>query len=344
MSTSANSMRAHATVSIIVPCYNEVHTIGALLQALVVQTAPLKELEVIVADGGSDDGTLQTLQTFAEGHPELRLQVVDNPARTIPAGLNLAIAHATGEVVIRLDAHSAPQPDYVQRCLETLNRTQAANAGGLWDIRPGSDTWIGRSIAAAAAHPLGAGDARYRIQGTEGPVDTVPFGAYRREWLERVGGFNEGLLTNEDYEYNVRIRGLGGVIWFDPEIRSTYLARPDFPALARQYARYGYWKARMLLRYPGSIRWRQAIPPLFVLVTLGLLASSPWSVLARAGLAVEWAAYFTVLMLFGCLESIKRRQLALLLGFPLAEATIHLSWGSAFWLGLLSGLRRKPSD
>ena len=204
------------TVSIIVPCYNEVHTIGALLQALVVQTAPLNELEVIIADGGSDDGTRQALQTFAEDHPELRLRVVDNPARTIPAGLNLAIAHATGEVVIRLDAHSAPQPDYVQRCLETLNRTQAANAGGLWDIRPGSDTWIGRSIAAAAAHLLGAGDARYRIRGAEGPADTVPFGAYRREWLERVGGFNEGLLTNEDYEYNVRLRSHGGVVWFNP--------------------------------------------------------------------------------------------------------------------------------
>jgi len=164
------------------------------------------------------------------------------------------------------------------------------------------------------------------------------------EWLERGGGFNEGLLTNEDYEYNVRIRSLGGVVWFNPAIRSAYLARPDLTGLARQYARYGFWKARMLLHHPRSIRWRQAIPPLFVLITLGLLVSSPWSALAQTGLAVEWAAYLAVLLLFGCLESIRRRRLVLLLGFPLAAATIHLSWGSAFWLGLLSGLRWQPSD
>jgi len=326
------------TASIIVPCYNEVRTIGALLEAVVSQTVALAELEVIVADGGSDDGTREAIQSFGESHPELRLRLVDNPARTIPAALNTAIGQARGRVVIRLDAHSAPQPDHVQRCLVTLERTRAANVGGLWDIRPGAETWVGRAIAAAAAHPLGAGDARYRIDGAEGPVDTVPFGAFDRGWLDKVGKFNEGLLSNEDYEYNVRIRRAGGVVYFDPAIRSSYTARPTLRGLARQYARYGYWKARMLLRFPGSLRLRQAVPPMFVLSSLALAATAGFSGSARNALAIAWALYLAVLLLSGALEAVRASQPALLVGLPLALITIHVAWGGAFWIGLLTGL------
>ena len=330
------------TVSLIVPCYNEVRTIGALLHAIAAQTSALSEMEVIIADGGSSDGTREAVRSFVETHPELRLRIVENPARTIPAALNAAIAHVSGEVVIRLDAHSAPRPDYVQRCLETLARTQAANAGGLWDIRPGADTWVGRGIAAAAAHPLGAGDARYRIHGAEGPVDTVPFGAFKRHWLEKVGSFNEDLLTNEDYEYNVRIRRAGGIVWFAPAIRSSYLARPTLRGLARQYARYGYWKARMLLRFPGSLRWRQVLPPVFTLTSLILLVGAAFCEWPRIGLTFAWGAYAAILLLAGFLEALHRRQGALLLSFPVAIATIHFTWGGAFWAGLVSSVFKRP--
>lgn len=331
-------------VSIIVPCYDEARTIGGLLEAIAAQTAAPASLEVIIADGGSTDGTREAIQTFAESHPDLRSTIVDNPARTIPAALNLAIAHARGEVVMRLDAHSAPRPDYVQCCLETLARTQAANAGGLWEIRPGADTWVARGIAAAAAHPLGAGDARYRIDGPEGSVDTVPFGAFSRGWLERVGPFNEGLLTNEDYEYNVRIRRAGGVVWFNPAIRASYLARSTLGGLARQYARYGYWKARMLLGYPTSLRWRQALPPLFVLASSVLAAGALFSPLAGLALALGWGVYLAALMVSAVLESVQRRQPGLLVSFPLAVATIHLAWGGAFWVGLFAGLSPKTRN
>ena len=132
--------------------------------------------------------------------------------------------------------------------------TEAANVGGVWDIRPGGEGWVARSIAAAVAHRLGAGDAGYRAGARAGEVDTVPFGAFDRRWLERVGAFNEELLTNEDYEYNYRLRQAGGMIWLDPSIRCVYFARPTLSALARQYWRYGFWKAHMLTRYPRSLR------------------------------------------------------------------------------------------
>ena len=333
------------SVSIIVPCRNEEHTIALLLTAIHHQTWPTADLEVIVSDGMSTDGTRLAIQEFVQAHPDLAIRIVDNPDRSIPAALNRAISAAGGGVVIRLDAHSVPQPDYVAECLRALEATGAANVGGLWEIRPSRETWMARAIAAAASHPLGAGDARYRTAGQEGEADTVPFGAFRREWLDRVGSFDEGLLSNEDYELNVRLRNAGGKIWLSPSIRAIYFARPDLPALARQYLRYGFWKSRMLVRHPATLRWRQALPPLFVLAAL---------VLASAGLAwrpawlllgVQLAVYALAIVAAGADVAFTRRDTPLILGFPLAIWTMHFTWGTAFLWGMLTRLlggRRDP--
>ena len=321
-------------VTVIVPCFNEATTIGALLQALLDQTHPVKEMQILVVDGGSTDGTQAVVSAFAESHAEMNIELLQNPARMIPHALNIGIGSASGEVVIRLDAHSVPYPDYVQLCLETLEKTEAANVGGAWEIHPGTETWIARSIAAAASHPLGAGDARYRTAGQAGEVETVPFGAFRADWLRRVGPFNEALLTNEDYEYNARILKAGGKIWFDPGIRTIYFARSRYAGLARQYARYGYWKARMLLAHPGTLRWRQAAPPAFVaaMVVLGL-GSVFWQA-ARWLLAVQLGGYAAVTILAGILEAFRRRDPAVSVGFAIALWVMHLSWGGAFLVGL----------
>jgi len=328
-------MNVPPRVSIIVPCFNEEATIGGLLEAIRRQSHPLDDIEVVIADGMSDDGTRERIAAYGAAHPDLVLRLVDNPKRIIPAALNRAVEAARGEVIIRMDAHSIPAPDYVERCLETLESTGAANAGGLWEIHPGEDTWIARGIAAAAAHPLGAGGARYRVGGEAGPVETVPFGAFRREWLDRVGPFNESLHTNEDYEYNVRIHRAGGEVWFDPRIRSVYLARPNLRALARQYARYGYWKARMLRRHLGTLKPRQAIPALFVGSLLALAALSSFVGLARALLGVELGLYLSLTIGAGVLEALRRKDALLAASFALALWTMHIAWGTAFLWGML---------
>ena len=325
----------NSRVSLIVPCYNEQASIGLLLDAIRRQTYQLDEIEVIIADGMSDDGTRDAIQDHASQHPELSIRLIDNPQRIIPAALNAAIKAAKGDVIIRLDAHSAPEPDYVDRCLAVLEETGAANAGGVWEIQPGAETWMARSIAVAASHPLGAGDARYRISGEPGLVDTVPFGAFRREWLEQIGPFNEELLTNEDYEYNVRIRAAGGVVWFDPSIRSIYFARPDLRALSRQYWRYGFWKVRMLRLYPDTLRWRQALPPLFVLIAVVLGVLSFVFPLARLLFSIQLGVYILTTITFGFLEGVKRNDLGVALGFPLSIWAMHIAWGSSFLWSLV---------
>lgn len=316
--------------SIIIPCYNEESTIRLLLEALYAQSFPHWEFEVIIADGMSTDYTRQRIAEFQGMHPDLIVRIVDNPKRNIPSGLNCAIEAAQGEFIVRLDAHCVPHPDYIQRCVAALENRMGDNVGGVWEIRPGGDGWQAQAIAIAAAHPLGVGDARYRYARTAQEVDTVPFGAYRRTLVEKIGLYDESLLTNEDYEFNVRVRQSGGKVWMDPAIRSVYFARAEFGSLARQYARYGYWKARMLRRYPDTLRWRQALPPAFVASLLLLALLAIWFPLAGGLFVIELIAYAFILLLTGLHSGWKHHDLALVPGVPLAIATMHFAWGSAF--------------
>ncbi len=324
-----------AFVSIIVPCYNEQKTIGLLLDALLHQTYPHELMEIVIADGMSTDKTRDEIHHFASAHAELKIEIVDNLKRDIPSGLNRAILASHGEYIVRLDAHSMPNPEYVARSVANLEQNMGDNVGGVWEIRPGGKSWISRSIAVAASHPLGVGDALYRYTNQAGEVDTVPFGAFKRSLVERLGYFDESLLTNEDYEFNTRVRQSGGIIWLDPAIRSKYFARPDLASLARQYWRYGYWKEKMLRKFPAAIRWRQALPPAFVAAIFVLALMSIWLPLARWLLLSGLSLYFIILLLAGLQQALKRKDAALLAGVPLAISTMHFSWGSAFLWGLI---------
>jgi succinoglycan biosynthesis protein ExoA len=319
-----------ALVSIIVPCLNEEKTITKLLEAILAQDQPTGEMEVLIADGLSTDGTRPRISEFRRVHQELNVSVIDNPSRKIPAGLNLAITAAKGEFIIRLDAHCVPQPDYVSKCIAALEAGRGDNVGGVWDIRPGAEGWMAEAIAIAASHPLGVGDALYRFTDRAGEVDTVPFGAFRRDLIDRIGGFDESLLSNEDYEFNARVRKSGGKVWLDPAIRSIYFARPTLSDLASQYARYGYWKLRMLRRYPATLRLRQALPPLFVLSMILLSLAGLVFTMAWWMLLAEVVSYFAILFGAALRKALELKKMQLTLGIPLAIATMHLSWGAAF--------------
>ncbi|KPL70051.1 glycosyl transferase [Ornatilinea apprima] len=324
-------------VSVIVPCYNEQTTIRLLLDAVYQQSYQRDQMEVIIADGMSTDGTRAQIQAFQAQHPDLLVKVVDNTRRIIPAALNRAIEAASGSVIVRLDAHSRPDREYVARSVADLEAGLGDNVGGVWMIQPGADTWVARSIAVAASHPLGVGDALYRFTDTASEVDTAPFGAFRRELVERIGFFDETLLTNEDYEFNTRIRLSGGRVWLDPQIRSEYFARKNYGDLAKQYWRYGYWKLRMLRRYPKTLRWRQALPPLFVLSLVGLAILALFWHVALQLLILEAGFYLGVLLTASVPLAARHRDPRFLIGVPAAVAVMHLCWGAGFlWSGIQS--------
>ncbi len=327
-------------VSVIIPCYNEEATIALLLEALHQQTFPLTQMEIIIADGMSSDATRAEIDRFRSNHPQMTIRVVDNLKRNIPAALNAAIAASCGEIIIRLDAHARPQDDYISRSVQDLQAGMAENVGGVWDIQPRVNTWVARSIAAAASHPLGVGDAFYRFSSQAAYVDTVPFGAFHRSLVEKIGAYDETLLTNEDYEFNTRIRQSGGRVYLNPEIRSVYFSRPTLRSLAQQYWRYGYWKLQMLRRYAKTLRLRQAIPPLFVFSIIILVLLSPFMLLARWLLLLEVGVYGLALLAASVQIALNKKDPTLLFGVPLAIAVMHLCWGSGFLFSLV-GLRPK---
>ncbi len=286
----------------------------------------------------STDGTRAQILEFSVSHPDLPISIVDNPKRYIPSGLNRALKEARGEIIIRLDAHSIPYPDYIERCVADLEAGLGENVGGVWEIRSQVNTWIAQSIAFAAAHPLAVGDALYRHTGKSAVVDTVPFGAFKRGLLALVGLFDETLLTNEDYEFNARIRKSGGKIWLDHTIRSIYISRSTLPGLAKQYFRYGYWKWNMLRRYPSTLRLRQALPPLFVLSLFGLMIAGFFLFTFRVLFLAEIITYILILFSIGFLSAIKHRKISLIIGMPLAVSCMHISWGVGFLWSMISGL------
>jgi GT2 family glycosyltransferase len=159
--------------------------------------------------------------------------------------------------------------------------------------------------------------------------------------VKRVGYFDETLLTNEDYEFNARVRKAGGRIWLDPSIRSIYFARATLMELARQYWRYGFWKWRMLSRYPETLRWRQALPPLFVLSLMGLALFSLVLPLARVLFVFEILLYLSILTLAGLYAALNQRRSHLIVGLPLSIAVMHISWGSGFLWSILNLSKNK---
>jgi hypothetical protein len=242
-------------------------------------------------------------------------------------------------VIVRLDAHSRPTPTYVRQCVEALQQTGAGVVGGVWIVEAGNPSATAESIARAVAHPLGAGDAAYRIGHARPrrlPIDTVPFGCFRKSTWEQLGGYNESLLTNEDYEFNYRARMARHAVILDSSIRCTYVARSTLKDLAAQYFRYGWWKASMLKQHPRSLRWRQAVPAGFVATLVALACLSLFWEVARIALAGVIALYGSVLIgtALGMRNSVPRWKVVALL--PVAFATVHFSWGTGALVNLLT--------
>lgn len=317
-------MRSSPRVSVIIPARNAASTITASVSSALAQE-PVDEVVVAAADPAT--------RAAVERIGDPRVEVVGNPEGTTPAALNRALRHSSGDIVVRCDAHAVLPPGYVARAVELLEATGAVNVGG--QQVPSGTTLFERAVAMAMVSPVGAGDARYRLGGEPGPTDTVYLGVFRRSELEAVGGFDETLERNQDYELNWRLRQKGGVVWFDPELAVEYRPRGTPKALWRQYFDYGYWKRIVLRRHPDSLRWRQLAAPSLV-VGLGLsavLSLFDW----RRGIALP-AVYVAATAGAGVVDLVRRRDPAALVE-PAALWVMHLAWGSGFIAGLLSGRR-----
>ena len=321
-------------VSVIVPARNAEATLPASLDAILSQDYP-GETEVIVADGSDTTATAELVRRRYPG-----VILVPNPDRGVSAGLNRALAVARHPIVVRCDAHAVLRPRHIARAVEILQRTGAANVGGR--INPVGSTRVGRAVALATTAWLGAGSSCHRVGGAAGPADTVYLGTFRRDAVESVGGFDEMLVRNEDFELNWRLRARGEVVWFSPDLVTDYLPRGTFGAVARQYFGYGQSKRKVLQRHPRSLRARQLAPPFLLLALAGSAAAAalgwllPAATMAGVGLpvlaSVAPCAYATLLVAGAAVLGLRRRRPEAVL-VPAVLATIHLSWAFGFFAG-----------
>jgi glycosyltransferase involved in cell wall biosynthesis len=260
------------TVSVVVPVRNEGRHLERAVASILAQDYPIA-FDVCLAVAPSDDDTRQV--AFRLAAHDCRISVVDNPSGSTPAGLNAAIRSTEGSVVVRVDGHATLSEGYVRRAVATMCRTGAVNVGGRQVPTP--QTPVEEAIAAAATSWMGTGGASYRVGGDPGPVDTVYLGVFDRAAGDAVCWFDESLIRNQDYELNIRLRDAGGSVWFDPELTVGYRPRGTWRALGEQYRGYGWWKAEVLRRHPGSLRLRQLVPPIAVSASaLGVLFGLRW--------------------------------------------------------------------
>lgn len=281
-------------------------------------------LEVVLAVGPSRDRTREVADALAA--EDARVVVVDNPTGRTPDGLNAAIAATRHGVVVRMDGHGALSDGYVRRAVEILEETGAANVGGVMLAEGVGD--LQQAVAVAMRSPLGIGAARFHVGGAAGPADTVYLGVFRREWLERVGGYDTTFTRAQDWELNHRIREAGGVVWFSPDLTVTYRPRATWPDLARQFYTTGQWRRQVARSHPGTLNARYLAPPVATaLVVGGAVGGLLWRPLWV--LPLGYAAAVTA----GGAWIARRQRPGVVARMPGVLATMHLTWGAGFLRG-----------
>ncbi|MSY68624.1 MAG: glycosyltransferase [Actinobacteria bacterium] len=277
------------------------------------------KIEVILAVGPSHDRTLEIAQSISRR--DTRVVLVDNPTGRTAVGLNLALNKSQSPVVVRVDGHAQIPNDYLRLIVEILNETGAVNVGGV--MAAVGTTSFERAVAGAMRSPLGVGASRFHTGGKAGVVDTVYLGAFRREALVAIGGFDERFTRAQDWELNFRLREKGGIVYFDPRLHVTYRPRSTVTALAKQYFEYGRWRRVVSRRHSGTINYRYLAPP-FALI--GFLSS----VIAGFFLPILFfpaAIYLLFLLLASARIASSIREYFLLLA---VIPTMHFAWGAGF--------------
>ena len=306
-------------ISIILPVLNEEsHLEGAVLSVL--SQDYRGPFEIILALGPSRDRTNEIAAKLAS--QDNRVKLIDSPTGKTAAGLNLALAASKSPVVVRVDGHAQIPKNYISLIVEILNKTGAVNVGGV--MAAVGTTAFERAVAGAMRSPLGVGASRFHTGGEAGEVDTVYLGAFRREALVAIGGFDERFTRAQDWELNFRLRENGGVIYFDPRLHVTYRPRSSIGALAKQYFEYGRWRRVVSRRHSGTINYRYLAPP-FALI--GFSASLILGIALSSIFFIPALVYLLFVVLASLKISTSMSEFFLLL---LVIPTMHFAWGAGF--------------
>ena len=316
-------------ISVVMPVYNEEKYIENCIDSLLLQDYPQESMEWIFVDGMSSDRTRELIGEYIEKYPKL-IKLLSNPNKTVPYAMNIGIKEAMGKYIIRLDAHADYNKDYISKCVYYLDTTDADNVGGVAETK--SKGFVGNAIAKMLSSRFGVGNSEFRTNGESGYVDTVPFGAFRREVFEKWGGYDERLTRNQDNEMNYRIRKNGGKIYLSSDIKLSYYCRDSIKGISDMAVKNGMWNVITMKLCPGSMGVRHFIPLAFLLSLIilpiaGIIYHPIWWLFA-----LEMALYFTLDCLFSAKQASGLKEFFLLvLLFPI----FHITYGAGSLKGIL---------
>lgn len=320
-------------VSIIIPCHNEEKFIGKCLDSIIAQDYPKNKIEVLVVDGMSNDQTRDALKDYADKYSFIN--TLDNPQRVTPVAMNIGIKKAYGDYILILSSHSKIDQIFVKKNIENILKNGADCVGGVMITLPANDTILAQSVAFALSHPFGVGNAYFRIGLKEVKyVDTVPFGCYKKDVFKKIGLFNEGLIRNQDIEFNLRLKNAGGKILLVPNITVYYYARANLNGLFKQNFWNGFWVIYSIkfAKMPFSIR--HLIPCIFVSSLIGSVFFSIFSKYFLCLFILVFGSYFAGNLFFSFKISL-RKKLKYFIPLSLSFATLHFSYGIGSIWGLI---------
>ncbi|MEI7539959.1 MAG: glycosyltransferase family 2 protein [Actinomycetes bacterium] len=321
MTTSANELYGspEPEISVILPVLNEAKYLEEAVNAILDQNFD-GQIEIILAVGPSHDGTEKIARELAQ--KDARVVVVANPTGRTAAGLNLAVSATRYSIIVRVDGHSKIPKNYLSLAYEILKETGAVNVGGIMAAE--GQSVFENSVARAMRSPLGVGASRFHTGGGSGSVDTVYLGAFRKQALLDVGGFDERFTRAQDWELNFRLRAAGGVIYFDPRLVVTYRPRGSIKALAKQYFEYGRWRRVVSRRHEGTINYRYLAPPFTV---IGVVASILLGAIITPLFFIPALTYALFILIASARIG---KTLAEFVSLPLILLTMHMTWGMGF--------------
>jgi glycosyltransferase involved in cell wall biosynthesis len=320
-------------VTVIMPVRNDQAHLVAAVESVLSQNYPGK-LEISLAVGPSVDETDRVAKELAAKHSIIKL--IENPKGLTTSGLNLAIALSSSEVIIRVDAHCELAQGYIARGVEILEETGSVLVGGIMSA-VGKNA-IQKAVAFGYGSRFGLGGGSYHVGGKAQEAESAYLGIFDAKSLKAVGGYNEEIIRGEDWDLAQRLKASGGKVWFSPELVVRYWPRSNIKALAWQFYSTGVWRGDLTRRAPGKASIRYFLPPLALLLLVGLVALASLGVIGELDLIIPIAVYLLVLSF--AFATARQLGLSDRLAIFIALPVMHLSWATGFWVGLVFGARK----
>jgi succinoglycan biosynthesis protein ExoA len=323
----------YPSVMVMMPVRNEQQHLVSAVESVLNQIYP-GQLEIVLAIGPSVDQTEKIAEGLAAKHAGVR--IIPNPKGLTTSGLNLAIQTSKSEVIVRVDAHSELGENYLKRGVEILIDSKSVLVGGI--MKAQGRTALQKAVAFGYGSRFGLGGGRYHLGGKAGEADSAYLGIFDAKALKAVGGYDENIIRGEDWDLAQRLKAQGGRVWFSPELIVNYWPRSNIKALAWQFYSTGVWRGELTRRAPAKASIRYFLPPLALLLLVGLVMLASLGVIGELDLIIPVALYLLVLIF----ASATSKQLGILdrLAIFVALPVMHLSWASGFWIGLFFGARK----